>query len=319
MGRVDVVVEAVVEDLGVKQKVLAGSESVIPERAVFASNTSTLPITDIASRALRPERVVGMHFFNPVDRMPLVEVIAGQRSSPEAVATVHAFAIELGKTPVVVRDAPGFLVNRILMLYLNEAMRLHAEGVGIEALDRSMTAFGMPMGPFALLDQIGLDVARHAARVLEGAFGRRIGTSTPLLDAMVESGRLGAKNGKGFYRYRDGKRAGVDPDVSRLVPPAPPREVPVETLQERMVLAMVNEAAVCLEDGIVAQPRDVDVAMVLGTGFPPFRGGLLRHADEIGVPVLVDRLSRLADAHGERFRPSAALHEMVREERRFYP
>jgi 3-hydroxyacyl-CoA dehydrogenase/enoyl-CoA hydratase/3-hydroxybutyryl-CoA epimerase len=319
MGHVDLVVEAVVEELAVKQKVLAGAEAVLPERAVFASNTSTLPITDIAARALRPERVVGMHFFNPVHRMPLVEVIAGQRSSPEAVATVHAFAIDLGKTPVVVRDSPGFLVNRILMVYLNEAMRLHGEGVGIAPLDRAMTAFGMPMGPFALLDQVGLDVARHAARVLEGAFGKRIGASSPLLDAMVESGRLGAKNGKGFYRYRNGERGDVDPSIAKLVAGGAAREVPVETLQERMVLAMVNEATVCLEDGVVEGPRDVDVAMVLGTGFPPFRGGLLRHADEIGVPILVDRLSRLADAHGERFRPSAALHEMVREERKFYP
>jgi 3-hydroxyacyl-CoA dehydrogenase/enoyl-CoA hydratase/3-hydroxybutyryl-CoA epimerase len=260
-----------------------------------------------------------MHFFNPVHRMPLVEVIAGQRSSPEAVATVHAFAIELGKTPVLVRDAPGFLVNRILMLYLNEAMRLLAEGVRIEVADRAMTLFGMPVGPFALLDQVGLDTARHAARVLEGAFGKRIGTSTPLLEGLVGSGRLGTKNGKGFYRYDGAKRGSADREVYRLAGAPEPREVPVETLQERMVLAMVNEATVCLEDGVVQEPRDVDVAMVLGTGFPPFRGGLLRHADAIGIPVLVDRLSRLANAHGERFRPSELLHEMVREERRFYP
>jgi len=319
LAKVDIVIEAVVENLDVKQKVLAAIEERIGPRTVFASNTSTIPISDIAARAVRPERVVGMHFFNPVHRMPLVEVIAGQRSSPEAVSTVHAFALELGKVPVVVRDAPGFLVNRILMLYFNEALRLLSEGVTMEAADRAMTEFGLPMGPFALMDEIGLDTAHHAAAVLEGGFGKRIGTATPILQAVVASGRLGKKNGKGFYQYRGGKRTRPDPGVVKLAGTAAPLQLPVETLQERMVLAMVNEAAVCLEDGVVREPRDLDVAMVYGTGFPPFRGGLLRYADSIGPAVLVDRLARLADAQGERFRPAGLLRDMVREERRFYP
>jgi len=319
LAKVDVVLEAVVENLEVKQKVLAQVEDRIGERTVFASNTSTLPISEIAARALRPERVVGLHFFNPVHRMPLVEVIAGNRSSPEAVSTVHALAIELGKVPVVVRDAPGFLVNRILMLYFNEALRLLAEGVSIEDADRAMAAFGMPMGPFALLDEIGLDTGQHAAHVLESAFGKRIGAATPALAAVVGSGRLGKKNGKGFYLYKSGKRTRPDPEVPRLAGAGTPVSLPVETLQERMVLAMVNEAAVCLEDGVVREPRDLDVAMVFGTGFPPFRGGLLRYADAIGPAVMVDRLARLADAHGERFRPAQLLRDMVRAESRFYP
>jgi 3-hydroxyacyl-CoA dehydrogenase/enoyl-CoA hydratase/3-hydroxybutyryl-CoA epimerase len=319
LAKVDIVIEAVVENLDVKQKVLAAIEERIGPRTVFASNTSTIPISDIAARAVRPERVVGMHFFNPVHRMPLVEVIAGQRSSPEAVSTVHAFALELGKVPVVVRDAPGFLVNRILMLYFNEALRFLSEGVTIEAADRAMTEFGLPMGPFALMDEIGLDTAHHAAAVLEGGFGKRIGAATPILQAVVASGRLGKKNGKGFYQYRGGKRTRPDPGVAKLAGTAAPLQLPVETLQERMVLAMVNEAAVCLEDGVVREPRDLDVAMVYGTGFPPFRGGLLRYADSIGPAVLVDRLARLADAQGERFRPAGLLRDMVREERRFYP
>jgi 3-hydroxyacyl-CoA dehydrogenase/enoyl-CoA hydratase/3-hydroxybutyryl-CoA epimerase len=319
LARVDIVLEAVVENLEVKQKVLAALEERIGARAVFASNTSTIPISDIAARAVRPERVVGMQFFNPVHRMPLVEVIAGQRSSPEAVSTVHAFALELGKVPVVVRDAPGFLVNRILMLYFNEALRFLVEGVGIEHADRSMQAFGMPVGPFALMDEIGLDTGQHAATVLEGAFGKRIGAATPILQAIVAGGRLGKKNGKGFYHYNGGSRARPDAAVPKLAGAAPALQLPFETLQERMVLAMVNEAAICLEDGVVREPRDVDVAMVYGTGFPPFRGGLLRFADSIGPAVLVDRLSRLADAHGERFRPAGMLRDMVREERRFYP
>ena len=318
-AKVDVVLEAVVENLDVKQKVLAAMEERIGDRAVFASNTSTLPISDIAARAVRPERVVGLHFFNPVHRMPLVEVIAGVRSSPEAVATVHAFARELGKVPVVVRDAPGFLVNRILMLYFNEALRLLAEGITIEAADAAMREFGMPMGPFALLDEIGLDTGQHAAGVLEGAFGKRIGAATPILQAQVAAGRLGKKNGKGFYHYKNGRRAGPDAAATKLAHAGPALSLPVETLQERMVLAMVNEAAVCLEDGVVREPRDVDIGMVFGTGFPPFRGGLLRYADSIGLAVLVDRLARLADSQGERFRPAPLLRDMVREERRFYP
>ncbi len=318
-SRIDLVVEAVVEDLAVKQKVLAAVEERIGERTVFASNTSSLPIGEIAARALRPERVVGLHFFNPVHRMPLVEVIAGPRSSPEAVATVRAFAVELGKTPVVVRDSPGFLVNRILMLYLGEAMHLLAEGMRIEQVDAAATAFGMPMGPFALLDQVGLDTARHVAGVLEGAFGKRIGAATPVLGALVESGRLGMKTDGGFYKYAAGKRRSVDPKVYSAAKVDRVRELPMETLQERMILAMVNEAAVCLEDGVASEARDIDVAMVLGAGFPPFRGGLLRHADETGIPLVVDRLSRLADAQGERFRPAELLREMAREQRHFYP
>jgi 3-hydroxyacyl-CoA dehydrogenase/enoyl-CoA hydratase/3-hydroxybutyryl-CoA epimerase len=318
LSRVDIVLEAVVENLDVKQKVLAALEERIGPRTVFASNTSTIPISDIAARAVRPERVVGMHFFNPVHRMPLVEVIAGQRSSPEAVSTVHAFALELGKVPVVVRDSPGFLVNRILMLYFNEALRFLAEGVAIEDADRAMQAFGMPMGPFELMDEIGLDTGQHAAAVLEGAFGKRIGAATPVLQAIVAGGRLGKKNGRGFYHYKNGRRSRPDAAIPKLAGAPAVLSLPVEMLQERMVLAMVNEAAICLEDGVVREARDVDVAMVYGTGFPPFRGGLLRYADSIGPAVLVDRLSRLADAHGERFRPASFLRDMVREERRFY-
>jgi len=315
----DLVVEAVVEDLATKQKVLSSAEERIGERAVFASNTSSIPITQIAAKALRPERVVGLHFFNPVHRMPLVEVIAGERSSPEAVATVHRFAVDLGKTPVIVRDSPGFLVNRILMPYLNEAMRLLSDGMRIEAVDAAATGFGMPVGPFTLLDQVGLDTAHHVSQVLHAAFGSRIGPTTPILAALVDAGRSGAKSESGFYHYRHGRRAGVDRKVYALAHVPGPRSLPVETIQERLVLAMLNEAAICLEDGVVREPREVDVAMVLGTGFPAFRGGLLRHADALGIAVVVDRLSRLADAQGERFRPAALLREMVREQRRFYP
>jgi 3-hydroxyacyl-CoA dehydrogenase/enoyl-CoA hydratase/3-hydroxybutyryl-CoA epimerase len=318
MNRVDVVIEAVVEDLDVKRKVLAELEERLDARAVFASNTSSIPIGDIAARARHPERVVGMHFFNPVHRMPLVEVIAGPRSSAEAVATVRDLAIRFGKTPVVVRDTPGFLVNRILTFYLAEAMRLLEEGVPIETVDPAMESFGMPMGPFALMDQVGLDVAVHVAGVLREAFGDRASGSTKILDSLIGSGRLGAKNGKGFYRYRDGKKTVPDRETYNLAGVGPSRPLPPETVQERLVLSMLNEAAVCLEEQVVRTPTEVDMAMVLGTGFPPFRGGLLHHADETGIGVVVDRLTRLADAHGDRFRPAERLRRMVREERRFF-
>jgi 3-hydroxyacyl-CoA dehydrogenase/enoyl-CoA hydratase/3-hydroxybutyryl-CoA epimerase len=313
----DLVIEAVVESLEVKRAVLAEAERHLSDRAVFASNTSSLPIGEIAARALRPERVVGMHFFNPVHRMPLVEVIAGRNSSPEALATVHALATLLGKVPVVVRDGPGFLVNRILTFYLDEALRLLAEGVRIEAIDGAMTAFGMPVGPLALLDQVGLDTAQHVAAVLREAFSQRTSDGA-LLQAVVASGRLGEKNQRGFYRYRAGKRTTPDPGIYAAAGSPARRDLPPETLQERMVLAMVNEAVICLEEGIVREPRDIDVAMVMGTGFPPFRGGLLRHADQVGIPIVADRLSRLAEAHGGRFGPARLVQRMVREQRRFY-
>ncbi len=315
LARADLVVEAVVEDLAVKQEALAEAEERIGERAIFATGTSTLPVTEIASRALRPERVVGLHFFHPPHRMPLVEIVAGQRTSPEAVVTAHAFALALGKTPVVVRDSPGFLVNRIVMLYVGEAMRLLVEGFRVDAVDAAMRAFGMPVGPFELLDGMGLDSAAQAARILEAAFGKRIGAPAAVLGALVESGRLGVKGGAGFYRYRDGRRAAADARVPGLVGAARPGELPGETLQERMALSMINEAAICLEDGVAREPRDVDVAMVLGAGFPASRGGPLRWADAIGLPTVVDRLSRLADAHGERFRPASLLRDSARDGR----
>lgn len=320
LATVDIVLEAVVENLEIKRRVLAEVEQHVGERTVFASNTSSIPIGEIAARALRPERVVGLHFFNPVHRMPLVEVIAGRRSSPEAVATVRELAVRLGKVPIIVRDGPGFLVNRILTFYVNESLRLLGEGLRIEAIDRAMTDFGMPLGPLALLDQVGLDTARHVGAVLREALGPRVAEGQgAVLDTLVQDGRLGQKSGRGFYAYHDGRRGEPDGKVYQLLGSPAPRDVPAETLQERMVLAMVNEGAVSLQAQVVGDPRDVDLGLVLGTGFPPFRGGLLRHADAVGIPVVVDRLSRLADAHGERFTPAPLLQEMVRRLARFYP
>lgn len=318
LTHVEMVIEAVTEDLACKRQVLAEAERRIGEDAVFATSTSSLLVSEIALKALRPERVVGLHFFAPAQSAPLVEIVAGRRSSPAALATAHAFARRLGKVPIVVADTPGFLVYRILAVYVTEAMRLLAEGARLDALDRCMLRFGMPVGPFALLDQVGLDAAGKVEQALRAAFGERLGETEALLESMVAANRLGLKNGRGFYRYRNGKRTVPDRTVYDLVGAPARREVPAETLQERMVLAMINEAAICLEQGVARTPRTVDVAMVLGAGFPPFRGGPLRQADHLGVPVVVDRLNRLADAHGERFRPADSLQKMVRRQRRFY-
>lgn len=304
----DVTVEAVLEKLAVKQAVLADWEKVSREDAVFASNTSTLPITQIASKARHPERVVGMHFFNPVHKMPLVEVIVGEKTAPKVTATIFDLAKKWGKTPVVVKDAPGFLVNRILAPYLGEAVRLLLEGVPMEAVDHALRAFGMPVGPIELLDDVGIDVAAKGAEVLSAAFPDRMPVD-PAFGKLVESGRLGRKSKKGFYLYDGDKRTGPDAtayaDLGLAVPGRSP--LGAEAIASRCVLPMVNEAAFCLADGIVESPAKLDLAMIFGTGFPPFRGGLTRHADALGLAEVVDSLKQLADTKGPRFAPSKNL------------
>jgi len=345
LRRSDVVIEAVVESLAVKHKVLREVEAVVPEGFIFATNTSSLPIEAIGKEARRPEDVVGLHFFNPVHKMPLVEVIKGPRTSQEAVATAVALAKRIGKTPIVVGDAPGFLVNRILMTYLGESLVMIEEGGRIDEIDRVMLDFGMPMGPLALLDQIGIDVANHVAGVLSEAFRDRAPRSTAL-QILKDKGWLGRKTGRGFYIHPDGPDdAGADdgggpgggrPAARRRTSRSegPPRDVneavyalisarprehvdagPTET---RLVLPMINEAARCLEAGVVANPSHVDLAMVLGTGFPPFRGGLLRHADTLGLTAVVQGLEALAGRHGPRFLATRLLLEMAREGRAFF-
>ncbi|HEY1433965.1 MAG TPA: 3-hydroxyacyl-CoA dehydrogenase NAD-binding domain-containing protein, partial [Thermoanaerobaculia bacterium] len=302
--RCEVTIEAVVEKLAVKRAVLKEWEGAVPRSALFASNTSTLPISEIAAGALEPGRVVGMHFFNPVHRMPLVEVIRGERTSDETVATIFAFAKTLGKTPVVVRDAPGFLVNRILAPYLSEAVRLVQDGCRIEDVDAAMTAFGMPVGPLALLDDVGLDVAAKGGEVLQAAFPERLKMGGE--EALVASGRLGRKNGKGFYVYDGGSRRGPAREAyaALRVERRDKSPLPAEVIEARLVLPMINEASFCLEDAIVTDPARLDLAMIFGTGFPPFRGGLLRHADAIGLGRVFSRLDDLAERLGPRFAPS---------------
>jgi 3-hydroxyacyl-CoA dehydrogenase/enoyl-CoA hydratase/3-hydroxybutyryl-CoA epimerase len=307
----DFVIEAVVEDLGVKQRVFADLDRRLGREAILASNTSSLSIDAIGALAAHRGRVVGMHFFNPVDKMPLVEVVVGRNTRPETARAVAAFARRLGKTPVVVREGPGFLVNRLLMFYSAEALWLLDEGHPIEEIDRAMVAWGMPMGPMRLADEVGLDVAAKVAHILTAAFPDRL-LFPAWLDRLPESGRLGLKNGRGIYRYQGREAKGIDPEVYPALGVTPARR-PGDPgpLVERMVLPIVNEAARCLEEGIVDGPAPLDLAMIFGTGFPPFRGGPCRWADQQGVPALVERLERLAREVGARHAPSEALRRIA--------
>jgi 3-hydroxyacyl-CoA dehydrogenase/enoyl-CoA hydratase/3-hydroxybutyryl-CoA epimerase len=305
--RADVVIEAVVEKLAVKQAVFAEVAAEVRDDTVLASNTSALSIDAIGERTPHPERVVGMHFFNPADRMPLVEVVAGRRSAPWAVNTVFELTRKLGKTPVLVTDTPGFLVNRLLTFSLGEALWLLDEEHRIEDVDRAMDEWGMPMGPVALTDEVGIDVAFEVAHTLNDAFGERL-PLPPWIDRMEEDGRLGAKNGKGFYRYDDGERKRPDPAVYELLGLEPRIEDPQPSrIVDRMVLRMVDEAARCLEEGVVGSAGEVDLAMILGTGVPPVRGGVCRYADRRGLGDVIETLQGFASEVGERYRPSDAL------------
>lgn len=306
-GGVDLVVEAVVEKLEIKQAVFAEVARHVPEGAVLASNTSSLSVARIGAQTPHPERVVGMHFFNPVHKMPLVEVVAAEGSDPAAVNTVFAFTRRLGKTPVLVKDTPGFLVNRLLMFYSVESLWLLDEGYRVEDLDRTLTDWGMPVGPMALTDEVGIDVATKVAHILHEAFSDRLPVP-PWLDRLTADGRLGTKNGRGIYRYEDGERKEPDPAAYALLGLQPRVLNPDPShIVDRMVLPMVNEAARCLEEGVVRSAGDLDLALIFGTGFPPFRGGLCRWADQEGLRQIVGILERLENSVDARFRPSEAL------------
>jgi 3-hydroxyacyl-CoA dehydrogenase / enoyl-CoA hydratase / 3-hydroxybutyryl-CoA epimerase len=317
-GRADLVIEAVFEDLAVKQQVLREVEAATPDDVVFASNTSTIPIAKIAAAGKRPDQVIGMHFFSPVHRMPLLEVIPWEGTAPGVTSTAVAFGRRMGKTSVVVKDCPGFWINRILTPYMNEAGRLLQEGVAIDEIDNLMVQFGFPVGPFTLLDEVGMDVAEKVAGVMHDAFGDRFAPS-PAFAGMVKDGRFGRKAGKGFYKYSRGKKGGVDAAVYELIgthPNGGPR--PAEVIQ-RLVLAMLNEAARAAGDGIVRSPRDGDIAAIYGFGFPPFRGGPLHHADDLGAARIVGELERLAERLGPRFAPCEVLREQAARGGKFYP
>ena len=318
-GNTDLVIEAVFEDLAVKHQVLRECEQVLPSHAIFATNTSTIPVARIAEASARPERVLGMHFFSPVHRMPLLEVIVTPRSEPQVVTTAVNYGRALGKTVIVVNDAPGFYVNRILSPYIVEAGRLLDSGAPIPTIDEALVRFGFPVGPITLLDEVGLDIAGKSGAVFYEAFGERMAPAHSLRK-VVEAGRLGRKGKNGFYSYdAEGKKGGVDDSVYRLYSSGVVRpDVSLAEIESRCVLAMVNEAVRCLEEGIIRSPRDGDVGAVFGIGFPPFRGGPFRYIDALGADKVVRELEELHGRFTPRFAPSELLVAMARRGERFY-
>jgi len=316
----DVVIEAVVERLDVKRAVLAALEDEVSESCVLATNTSSLSVDSLARTLQHPERFLGLHFFNPVHRMPLVEVVRGEATGDIAVGVACRLALKLGKIPVVVRDGPGFLVNRILGPYLNEAGFLLADGWSVEEIDGTARTFGMPMGPLRLLDEIGIDVVRHAGEALHEGLGERMAPSPPLR-ALGSSGRIGRKGGEGVYRYREGKERGVADEVYALMNLPRPRKgnrIGSDKIRERLLLAMINEAARILEDRITDSAAAIDLAMVLGTGFPPFRGGLLRMADEHHLRAIRHDLEMHERNGLSRFTPAPLLVRLAEADRKFH-
>jgi 3-hydroxyacyl-CoA dehydrogenase/enoyl-CoA hydratase/3-hydroxybutyryl-CoA epimerase len=318
--RADVVIEAVFEDLEVKHQVLREVEQVAPSDVIIASNTSTIPITQIAEASRRPERVLGMHFFSPVHRMPLLEVIVTPRTAPDVTARVVKYGRALGKTVIVVNDGPGFYANRILSPYINEAGHILDEGAAIDAIDRALVEFGFPVGPVTLVDEVGIDVAAKAGAIMTQAFSDRM-PPAQALQRVVADGRTGRKGKKGFYLYDDeGKKGEPDASVYTLLPMGSVAVTyEAEDIQRRTVFAMLNEAARCLEDGILRSPRDGDVGAVFGIGFPPFLGGPFRYMDTLGAATVVRTLEELNGKYAPRFTPAQILVDMARSGTRFYP
>ena len=319
-GNADLVIEAVFEDLQVKHQVLREIESVVPSRAIIASNTSTIPIGRIASASVRPERVLGMHFFSPVHKMPLLELITHEGNDPQVVVSAVSYGRKLGKTVIVVRDGPGFFANRVLSPYVNAAGLLLDEGVAIDAIDDALVKFGFPVGPITLVDEVGLDVATKAGAIVAEAFGARMSPNESL-QRVIKAGRLGRKGKRGFYMYDDeGKKGGVDSSVYDLLPTGQRRTtVPAARIVQRCVYAMINESVLCLEDGILRSARDGDIGAVFGIGFPPFRGGPFRFIDRAGAATVVSTLDELEREFPGRYQAAPRLRDMAELGERFYP
>lgn len=317
----DLVVEAAVENKELKQKILGELEQQVRNEAIIATNTSSLTIQELAQTMQHPERFVGMHFFNPPSLMPLVEIVAGPQTNKEVVEAAFEVALKLKKTPVVVGDCSGFLVNRVFGHGFVEMIQMFQEGIAMERLDRLFLRFGLPMAPFVLADEIGNDVNLKAMKSFEKAYGMRMAVPS-ILEAVNDKGFLGKKSGKGFYLYRNGAVDRPNPEVIELlkmVPKNRQESLSDEEVIDRVMLAMINEAARCLGEKVVSDPAHLDVALVFGVGFPPFRGGLLRYADEQGVDVIMEKLHRFEARFGEKYVPCDYLKGMQeRGEKRFY-
>jgi len=322
IARCDLVVEAVSERPAAKEQVLADLEPRLPNGTILASNTSTIPITRLAAKLVDPSRFCGLHFFPPVRKRPLVEIVRSPHTSDCTIATAAAYVRAIGKMPLVVRDGPGFVVNRLMLPYVSEAMQLLLEGATVEAVERAGTDFGMPMGPLALLDHTGLDTALDCGWVFSGAYPDGFATS-PLLTAMVKAGRLGRKSGAGFFAYEAGsgetvvarRDMAVDEIVARWA--GTPKQHTPETITARLFLLMLLEATRLLEEEKVSDPRFVDLGVIFGLGFPESRGGLLFWADTLGAARIVEMLRPL-ESLGPRARPTRLLLDMASQDRRFY-
>jgi 3-hydroxyacyl-CoA dehydrogenase/enoyl-CoA hydratase/3-hydroxybutyryl-CoA epimerase/enoyl-CoA isomerase len=323
-GSVDIVIEAVVENPKVKKAVFAELEPLVPEGAIIASNTSTISIDSLAQGLSRPGNFVGMHFFNPVHMMPLVEVIRGAKSSVAAVATTVSLAQKMGKTPVVVNDCPGFFVNRVLFPYFAGFHMLLRDGADFQAVDKVMERFGWPMGPAYLMDVVGMDTAVHAANVMAEGFPDRMQPGfRSTTEVMVDAGRLGQKNGKGYYVYAPDKKGrpkkSPDPASYELIAAvvAGRREFSPEEIVARCMIPMVNEVARCLEEEIVATPQEADMALIYGIGFPPFRGGACRYVDQTGAARFVALADQFAGL-GKLYEAPQLLRDMAAAGRKFF-
>jgi 3-hydroxyacyl-CoA dehydrogenase/enoyl-CoA hydratase/3-hydroxybutyryl-CoA epimerase len=319
----DVVIEAVFEDLTLKQQMVTEVEQHCAPHTVFASNTSSLPIGDIAATARRPEQVIGLHFFSPVEKMPLVEVIPHAGTSAQTIATTVKLAKKQGKTPIVVADKAGFYVNRILAPYINEAMRLLTEGQRIEVIDKALVKYGFPVGPIQLLDEVGIDTGTKIIPVLEAAYGERFSPPANIISAILNDDRKGRKNSRGFYLYAaKGRKSKKQPDpaIYSLVGVSPQSgAISPQQAAERCVMMMLNEAARCFDEGVVRSARDGDIGAVFGIGFPPFLGGPFRYMDSLGAGEVVAILQRLAAQYGPRFTPCEPLLRMAEQGQTFWP
>ncbi len=319
---IDLVVEAIVEDMNIKKKVIAETLKHTGDDCIMATNTSSLSVTEMSSAHPKPENFVGLHYFNPVHKMPLVEVIRGPKTSDETTTTVFEFAKKMGKTPVVVKDGPGFLVNRLLLPWLSEALFILQDGFDIKAVDDKYTkVFGMPMGPFRLMDEVGIDVCIKVLKIFKASFGDRMEVSTLTEKFADLKDRMGRKTKKGFYIYDDaGKSTGVDPEIYKVLGlKTPTAAFDTKEIIDRGILSMVNEAALALlDDRIVESAEELDLAMIFGTGFPPFRGGLLKYADAEGLKNIVERLEAFEIKFGKRFKPTRPLVDLVNKKSTFY-
>lgn len=315
---VDLVIEAVFEDLELKQTIVEQIESHTPDHTIFASNTSSLPISEIAKGAQRPENIIGMHYFSPVQKMPLLEIITTDQTADWVTQTAFQVGVNQGKNVIVVKDGPGFYTTRILAPYMNEALKLLEEGASIEFLDKIMKEFGFPVGPMALFDEVGIDVGAHVAETMSPMFADRGVDTNNRAQELLDAGYKGRKNKRGMYTYSSGKKKEVNTEIYEYFGGQNRTNPDKETAQQRMALTMINEAAWCLEEGILKSPTDGNLGAILGLGFPPFLGGPFRYIDQTGAQNVVDQLNEFTESLGNRFNPAQILVDHAKEGKKFH-